>query len=312
MHRVPDELIAERASTPEQAAAILLLNTGPSLSVPVRSAAGALGALTVTAAVGRSLDTLLLTELGNRAAVALDNALIFARRSREITDLQRSLLPREAAAVPGVQVATRYLPAATGALAGGDFFKTIRVDGRLVAVLGDVMGHRSVSAARAGQLHSVIATLALEGHGPGALLGRLSAGVDTIMDLELATLLVCSYDPVRREVTTATAGHPPPLFAPLTGCPSYLDIEPGPPIGVAVDTYAETTWPLESGSTMVLFSDGLIERRGESITEGLERLRQAVEELRLPPEAVADHILHELGRTRGGDDDVALLVMSHL
>ncbi len=312
VHRVPDELIAERAGTPEQAAAIRLLNTGPSLSVPVRSPAGGLGALTVTAAPGKQLDELLLTELGNRAAVALDNALTFARRSREITDLQRSLLPREAAAVPGVQVATRYLPAATGALAGGDFFKTIRVDGRLVAVLGDVMGHGSVSAARAGQLHSVIATLALEGHGPGALLGRLSAGVDTIMDLELATLLVCSYDPVRREVTTATAGHPPPLFAPLTGCPSYLDIEPGPPIGVAVDTYAETTWPLESGSTMVLFSDGLIERRGESITEGLERLRQAVEELRLPPEAVADHILHELGRTRGGDDDVALLVMSHL
>ena len=276
------------------------------------SPSGILGALTVTAATGQQLDALLLTDLGNRAAVALDNALIFARRSQEITDLQRGLLPREAAVVTDVQVATRYLPAATGALAGGDFFKTIRVDGRLVAVIGDVMGHGSVSAARAGQLHSVIATLALEGHGPGALLGRLSAGIDTIMDLELATVLVCSYDPVRREMTTATAGHPPPLFAPLVGHPHYLDIEPGAPIGVVVDAYPEASCSLQAGSTMVLFSDGLIERRGESITEGLERLRQAVEELRLPPEAVADHILHELGRTRGGDDDVALLVLSHL
>lgn len=280
------------------------------LTVPLRSGMGVLGSLKLTAKPGQRLDELLLTDLAGRTAVALENALVFARQARAATDLQRGLLPREPAGVPGVVVATRYLPALTGSLAGGDFFKTVRVGRRLVAVLGDVMGHGSVSAARAGQLHSVIATLALEGHGPGALLGRLAAGIEQIMDLELATLLVCSYDPATRELCTATAGHPPPLVAPLQGAPFYLDVEAGAPIGVLADTYPEQTCRLEPGGTLVLFSDGLVEQRGESITDGLERLRAAVEELRIPPEAVADHLLRALGRQHGGDDDVALLVMS--
>ena len=309
--RVPQAWPAERATDPEHLHDMTLLNTGASLTVPLRSALGILGALTVTAAEGRQLDELLVTDLAGRAAIALENALNFVRQSRSATELQRALLPAVAAGVEGVQVATRYLPAVTGALAGGDFFKTVRVQGRLVAVLGDVMGHGSVSAARAGQLHSVIATLALEGHGPGELLGRLGSGIEQIMDLELATLLVCSYDPVTRRLTTASAGHPPPLFAPLDGLPYYLDIEPGAPIGVAADDYQEHVCPLPAGSTVVLYSDGLVERRGESITVGLERLRTAVDQLSLPPEAVADHVLDVLGRRSGGDDDVALLVMSH-
>ena len=312
MHRVPHELLVERATDGEHLAKLQRLNTGASLTVPVASPLGILGALSVTAGPGQVLDELLLTDLAGRAAVALENALGFARQSRAATDLQRGLLPREVAGVPGVQVATRYLPAVGGSLAGGDFFKTVRVEGRLVAVLGDVMGHGSVSAARAGQLHSVIATLALEGHGPGALLGRLASGIEQIMDLELATLLVCSYDPETRRMTSATAGHPPPLIAPLDGSPFFLVLEPGPPIGVSTGPYDEQSCELEGGSTMVLFSDGLVERRGESISTGLERLRRAVTELRLPPEAVADHVLDELGCTGGGEDDVALLVLSHL
>jgi serine phosphatase RsbU (regulator of sigma subunit) len=81
---------------------------------------------------------------------------------------------------------------------------------------------------------------------------------------------------------------------------------------VAAGSYEERTLLLEPGSTLVAYSDGLVERRGESITVGLERLRQAVVELRLPPEAVADHILTALDRRQATDDDVALLVMSHL
>lgn len=231
---------------------------------------------------------------------------------REVRVLQSALLPKEAQAVPDVAVATRYLPARSGALAGGDFFKTVRVEGRLVVMLGDVMGHGTASAARAGQLHSLGAALALEGHGPGALLERLARGVHQMMDLELATLLVCSYDPTTRLLTCATAGHPPPLVAPVAGQPSYLDLEPGPPIGVATGDYAELVCALEAGSTAVLFSDGLVERRDESIETGLERLRQAVAELRMPPEAVADHVLEELGCREAGSDDVALLVLSHL
>lgn len=306
-----DESLPDRAEEAADLEQRRLLDCGPVLSVPLRSPSGVLGALSV-GSDRAPLDELLIGDLTARAAVALDNALAFVRQNRAATALQSALLPREAPGFPDILVATRYIPASIHALAGGDFFKTVRVDGRLVSMLGDVMGHGTASAARAGQLHSVVATLALEGHGPGALLERLAADVGQMMDLELATLLVCSYDPATRLLTSATAGHPPPLFAPVTGQPYYLELEPGAPIGVAATSYPEHTCPLPSGSTMVLFSDGLVERRDESISVGLERLRAAVNELRLPPEAVADHVLHELSRSAGGDDDVALLVLSHV
>jgi PAS domain-containing protein len=311
--RVPDQLIVERSGSLDVVDAIRSVNTGPSLATPLRSSSRVLGALSVGAMNDEiGLDELLLVDIAGRAAVALDNALDFAREQRAAHDLQRALLPKDPSSVPDVQVATRYLPARSGSLAGGDFFKSVLVEGRLVTVLGDVMGHGTASAARAGQLHALVAALALEGHGPSALLTRLAAGIGQMMDLELATLLVCSYDPASRVLTTSSAGHPPPLFAPVAGQPYFLDIEPGAPIGVFAGDYDEVHCRLEQGATTVLFTDGLVERRGESISDGLERLRQAVNELRLPPEAVADHILRSLGCQHGGDDDVALLVLSHL
>ena len=101
------------------------------------------------------------------------------------------------------------------------------------------------------------------------------------------------------------------MLAPLVGEPFFFDLPPGIPVGVAADTYVERSIALSAGATAVLFSDGLVETRAASISDGLERLRLAVAEIRLPPEAVADHILSSLGAERGGDDDIALLVLSH-
>ncbi len=285
---------------------------GPRLTVALRAPGRTLGTVTVTGDGDHPLDEVLLADIAIRASVALDNTLTFARQHRAATALQRALLPRTARAVPGVLVATRYLPANASALAGGDFFKTVDVGGTIVCALGDVMGHGTASAARAGQLHGLVAALALQGLGPAELLTRLGADIDQMMDLELATLLVCRYDPATRLLTAATAGHPAPLLAPVAGDPFYVELEPGPPIGVAAAEYGDVTVELERASTMVLFSDGLIERRSESITVGLERLRRAVAELRMPPEAVADHILRSLSAAHGGDDDIALLVLTHL
>jgi serine phosphatase RsbU (regulator of sigma subunit) len=309
---VPEEVLLGRARDAEHLAEMRLLNTGPVLSVPLRSPSGALGGFTVGSGEPAALDEVLLVDLAARAGVALDNALTFARQRREATDLQRALLPREAAAVPGVVVATRYKPASAEALAGGDFFKTVRVGERLVMMLGDVMGHGTASAARAGQLHGLVAALALEGHAPGALLERLAGGIDQLMELELATLLVCSYEPATRLLTVASAGHPAPLVGRPGQPASYLELDPGAPLGVQSTGFAEISCELEEGATALLFSDGLVERRGESITVGLERLRDALDDLRLPPEAVADHVLEACGRSAGGDDDVALLVLTHL
>ena len=310
--RVPEEFMQARARDDAHLAQMRRLNTGPQLSVPLKApTSGVLGAFTVAGTDEAPLDEVLLLDLASRAAVALENALSFARQHRAATVLQRALLPRTPPAVPDVLVATRYLPAAEQALAGGDFFKTVTVEGRLLCALGDVMGHGTASAARAGQLHGLVAALALQGCRPGELLGRLSAGIDQMMDLELATLLVCSYDPDARVLTTATAGHPPPLVAPDGGEPFYVDVAPGPPIGVTAASYAEHELALDPGATVLLFSDGLVERRAESLTVGLERLRQALGERPRAPEAVADHVLRALGAQDGGDDDIALLALNH-
>jgi PAS domain-containing protein len=312
LSRVPDAVLVRRAVDADHLAQMRALNAGATISVPLPGPSGPLGGFTVAAAGAEPPDEVLLVDLAARAGAALHNALTYAGQRREATVLQSALLPRVVATLPGVEVATRYLPANADALAGGDFFRTVRVGDRLVLVLGDVMGHGTASAARAGQLHGLVAALALEGHGPSVLLERLAAGVTAMMDLELATLLVCSYEPTTRTLVVASAGHPPPLVAPAQGDPHYLDVDPGPPLGVVATSYAEQSVQLSAETTVVLFSDGLVERRDESITDGLERLRRAVVGLRLAPEAVADHLLEQCGSGAGsGDDDIALLVLHH-
>jgi PAS domain S-box-containing protein len=309
--RVPDDVLRSRASTPALYEQMVRLNDGQRTAVPLTAPGAVLGALSVSAQDADPLDDVLLLDLATRAAVALENALSYARQHQAATVLQRALLPSEPPVVPGVEVATRYLPASAYALAGGDFFKTVDVDGVLVCALGDVMGHGTESAARAGQLHGLVAALALQGLGPGALLARLAGGIGQMMDLQLATLLICSYDPGTRTLTTATAGHPPPLVAGPQASARYVDVEPGPPIGVATGAYPESSSVLAAGTSVLMFSDGLIERRDESLTLGLERLRRAVDGQELTPTQLCRHALRSMHAEAGGSDDIALLALRH-
>ena len=308
---VPAEAFA-LARDPLTLAMLREIDPGSVLTVPLISRDRVLGAITVAAPVGGPVDRALLTDLAGRAAVALDNALLYGAERRNGITLQHSLLPRDLPAVPGLLTAARYLPGTTGASVGGDWYQGVRVGDGLVLAIGDVMGHGMRSAARMGQLRAITATLALEGHRPGKLLGRLADGVGVLLDLDLATMLVAAYDPAAGTLTVASAGHPPPLYVPPTGPPRYVDVESGPPLGTFAWTYDEVTVDLNPGDTVVLYTDGLVENRGESLDVGLERLRVALEGVRLPPERVCDQVLESLGRGLGGDDDVALLVLSHL
>ncbi|MCW2777493.1 MAG: Serine phosphatase RsbU, regulator of sigma subunit [Frankiales bacterium] len=308
--QVPDDVLVELAPTPEVLAALRRLTAGSALTLPLVNRGRALGAITIGEPLGDVFDRGLLEGIAGRAAVALDNALLYAQQQRTAVTLQRSLLPRELPVVPGVTVAARYLPGATGAFVGGDWYQGVRVGDRLLLAMGDVMGHGMRSAARMGQLRAIVAALALEGHGPGVLLERLARNVDVLLDLELATLLVAVLDPVDGTLTVASAGHPPPLLAAPGSAPRYVDVDPGPPLGTLPGRCSETVVGLPAGSTLVLYTDGLVEQRDASLDEGLERLRAALEELRLPPEAVADHVLDALGRAGGAEDDVALLVLA--
>jgi serine phosphatase RsbU (regulator of sigma subunit) len=113
-------------------------------------------------------------------------------------------------------------------------------------------------------------------------------------------------------LTFALAGHLPPLVAPLDAEPAFVSAAPGPPLGVGSADYERHTAEIPVGATVVLYTDGLIENRQQPIDAGMEALRQALIEIRLPPDAVCDHVLDTLDRRTGAEDDIALLVMSHL
>jgi serine phosphatase RsbU (regulator of sigma subunit) len=308
---VSDAALVGLASDPERLARLRKLRLTSVLTVPLVSRGRSLGAMSIAEPSGGAVDRGLLVDVAARAAVALDNALLYGAERRTGLTLQRSLLPRGLPHLPGLEIVPRYIPGATGAFVGGDWYQGVPYGDGIVLAMGDVMGHGMRSAARMGQLRAIVATLALEGHRPGELLRRLAASSDVLLDLELATLLVCHYSLPDRTLTVASAGHPPPLLAPVGEEPTYLDVDPGPPIGTAVGDYPETVVDVPAGATLVLFTDGLVENRHESLTEGLERLRGVLREVQLPPDRVCDHILAELGRAAGGDDDVALLVLAH-
>lgn len=310
--QVSDDLLVSLRSSPEALADLRTIRPDSALTVPLASRGRRLGAVTLADPPPDEVDRALIADLVARAAVALDNALLYRAERRTGLTLQRSLLPGDVPQLPSIEVAVRYRPGATGAFVGGDWYQGVVVGEDLVLCMGDVMGHGMRSAARMGQLRAIVATLALEGHGPGALLTRLAQSSDVLLDLELATLLVASYSPSRRTLTVASAGHPPPLLAALGVEPAYLHVTPGPPIGSLAGQYEELVVDVPPAATLVLYTDGLVESRDQSLDVGLEALRQALDELKLPPEAVADHLLEALGRSEGAADDVALLVMSHV
>ena len=286
---------------------------GSALTLPLVSRDRVIGAMTISQPVASTHVRLMLTELASRTAAALDNALQYATERRMGLDLQRSLLPGQVPTLPGISITTRYLPATEGALTGGDLHQVVVCAEHLVLALGDVEGHGMTSAARMGQLRAAVAALALETYDPGHLLGRLAANTDQLLDISLATLLVASYAPATRVLKVASAGHPPAVLVVPGEAAVLLEVEPGPPLGVLPSSYDEVTVDLPIGTLVVLYSDGLVERRDESLTHGLERLRLVVERAAgfEDLEQVADHILEEMGLAGGGDDDIALLVLRH-
>jgi anti-sigma regulatory factor (Ser/Thr protein kinase) len=285
---------------------------GSVLSVPLACRGRVLGALTVVSADPyRALNQTLIEDLGRRAAVALDNASLYRLEQRNAVALQRSLLPGVLSRPPGVEVASRYLPATTGAEVGGDWYDTLMLrDERLGLVIGDVMGHSIRAAALMGQLRACVGTLALEGHRPDALLTQLSRDIDRLLDLPLATVLYGIYDARTRQLALSSAGHPPPLLAPPDGPAVFLDVQAGPPLGTGPGEYTETVVEVAPGSVLLLYTDGLVEDRDQPIDEGMARLAAVFDEHSgMGPDEAGDRALSALGRELGGRDDVALLVV---
>jgi len=198
-------------------------------------------------------------------------------RAREMEEtaltLQRSLLPRELPDVLGAELCGRYVPASESLEIGGDFYDATALgDGRVVITIGDVAGHGVLAAAVMGQVRQAVRAYAFEGHPPAALMDRLDLLVSE-SDLAMTTCLCGIFDPGTGVLRFSNAGHPPPLLRRANGTVERVMEALSHPLGVTLaHRHSEAEVRLALGDALLLYTDGLVERRGEIIDTGIDRL----------------------------------------
>ncbi|MGW5129184.1 SpoIIE family protein phosphatase [Streptomyces sp. NPDC004069] len=264
-------------------------------------------------------DQLLIEDLVARAAVCVDNARRFAREHQAALTLQTSLLPPNLPPHNAVEVAHRYLPADAESGVGGDWFDVIPLSGARVAlVVGDVIGHGLHAAASMGRLRAAVQTLADLDQSPDELLAHLNDLVMRLSDeaeaaaegpaAAGATCVYAIYDPIARTMVVARAGHPSPAIAHLTEPVEFPDIPAGPPLGLGGLPFESAEIPLEEGTVIALYSDGLIQASDQDVDVGIERLCFALAHPDRPLEEMCDTMVRALLSDRPRDD-VAFLVV---
>ena len=252
-------------------------------------------------------DAELLQLVAERVALATQTGLLEVERTAARL-LERSLLPRALPSCPGLEMASRYVTA-EGRDVGGDWYDLfVLPTGELWAITGDVAGHGLSAAVVMGRLRSTIRSY--------ALLGRTCEEVVELTNRKLlhfefgetATVLCCTSPPPYDEFSICSAGHPPPIMTHPTQPSRPVDVIANPPLGVRVESRpTSTTVSLPPGGLMVLYTDGLVERRGEIIDRGIQRLCAAIP--RDHPQVVCRQIMLRLIGQEAPTDDVALLVL---
>jgi serine phosphatase RsbU (regulator of sigma subunit) len=231
---------------------------------------------------------------------------LYAEQRTIAVTLQRALLPRRIPDLTNLEIASRYVAGADGVDVGGDWYSLVQVDEqRFAFVVGDVSGRGVNAATIMAQLRYTVRAYLMEGHGPGAVLGMCSRQLDIAVDGHFATVLVGVGDLGSREITLANAGHLNPLL--VSGDrSSFVETTVGLPIGIGPGTYAQTTVAMPPGSTLVAYTDGLIERRGEDIDRGFQRLADAATETDTTLDGVMTRLLTTVAEDTAGDD-IAIL-----
>ncbi|WP_432015395.1 SpoIIE family protein phosphatase [Streptomyces cucumeris] len=315
-----------QAQDPEHAQEIVDFGIHSMITVPLRARGVVLGVASFMRAEKpepfEEDDVSLAEELVTRAAVSIDNARRYTREHTMAVTLQRSLLPRVLPEQDALDVAYRYLPAESGV--GGDWFDVIPLPGARVAlVVGDVVGHGLHAAATMGRLRTAVHNFSTLDLPPDEILSHLDdliaridqdergagaesadAGTEVITG---ATCLYAIYDPVTRRCTMARAGHPPPAVVSPDGSVEFPDLPAGPPLGLGGLPFETAELELAEGSHLVLYTDGLIEKRDRDIDIGLELLSDALSHPGRTPEESCTAVLDALLPDRPSDD-IALIV----
>ncbi|MCB5178368.1 SpoIIE family protein phosphatase [Streptomyces antimicrobicus] len=266
-------------------------------------------------------DSRLAQELAARAALCIDNARQYTREHTLALSLQRSLLPRGLPELAAVEVAHRYLPAESGV--GGDWFDVIPLSGTRVAlVVGDVVGHGLLAAATMGRLRTAARNFAELELAPDELLTHLdnllvrldreeSGDAEGSSGIVGATCLYAVYDPTTRQCTMARAGHPPPALVRPDGSVSLLDLPAGPPLGLGGLPFETAEVVLPEDSTLVLYTDGLVEDRERDIEAALDELQHALARAGRTPEDTCQAVIEAMAPAHPSDDIALLVARTH-
>jgi len=257
-----------------------------------------------------SQDDLELLELaGERASLALEQTALYEREHEIAATLQQSMLPKELPQLDNLELAARYLPGGAGVDVGGDWYDVIPLeDGRVGVVVGDVVGKGVLAASTMAQLRNALRVYALEGLRPSSVLTRLNE-LARAAGTPFATVLYLVLDLERRICRYASAGHPPPLLM-RSGWPAvFLEGGRSTPLGVGFGArFRQATAELEAGDVILLYTDGLVETRTSPLEEGMNKLRDTVENAPEGLEDLLDFIGHELS-LESRQDDVAVVAL---
>jgi serine phosphatase RsbU (regulator of sigma subunit)/anti-sigma regulatory factor (Ser/Thr protein kinase) len=257
----------------------------------------------------RATDAELLQIVGDRVALEIERSRLEVQ-DRIAQTLQRSLLPRSLPRLPGLRLAARYLPASHESALGGDWYDVIELGPRRLGLaIGDVAGHGMAAATYMGQLRSATRAYAREVERPGELLTKVARFAEG-EESRMATMIYATLDLDTWKIDYARAGHPYPLVLRRDGSAEFHSAAQGPPLGAGkIGSYAEQSIQLKPGETVILYTDGLIERRGQRLTEGEEALANAAIAAPDEPELLCRAVIAAL--TDEGDipDDIAMLAI---
>ena len=321
------ELIEDAAGFPLNAAAAdelyqeVLRRIDPATAVvaPLRHRGRVVGVFSIgtVRASGRRLgeqDLHLAEDLARRAAVAVENTSLYAKQRTAAETLQHALLPEELPDLPGLSTAARYVAGGPGVQVGGDWYDAVMLrDGSVALAMGDVVGHGVAAASLMGQLKSALRAYSLDGCEPAAVLQKLNAMLHEFGPGDhMATLVYGRFDPSTGVLRLANAGHPPPLVIAPDGSARFFDETSGIPLGALPRArYTEAVAALEPGSTLVFYTDGLVEDRVTTLEEGMGRLfAAAVAHGDAELGALCDAVLRSVAEEpegSAGRDDMAIL-----
>ena len=317
---VDDARLVELAGPPERLALLREVGVTSGLVVPMRARSRVLGALSLgLSGTGRRYgedDLSMAADIGRRAGLAVDNAQLFAKEHEVAVALQRSMLPR-VPPVAGLEISAHYVAGSERADVGGDWYDVLPLpDGSVGIAIGDVMGHDLIAAAAMGQLRSVLRSYAWEGHRPSEVLERLDRLVQGLGMAQLATCVYGRLLPVEGGglLRYANAGHLPPVVQRRSGEVEVLDggksVLIGAPGGSSEGGRPDGSAFIPRGSTLVLYTDGLVEDRETDVDAGVSRLCALVagHDPALGVSTLCDRLLEEL-LTGPRTDDAAVIAV---